>query len=310
MLRDTAKTRITKAGLIYKYSTKLWQTKSHCQYPCPVHLNNSIYRVFFGSRTQDNNTMIFYFDFDAATQSVVNDVSKPVLTNGPMGYFDSNGIYPSSIIKIGDLYYMYTLGFMRGEGQLYYTRIGLATSYDLHNFKKFSSAPLMNTSQYDPWMLTGPFVMQDNGIYRMWYVSGDYLNINQDGILESSYNIKYAESKDGLNWTRNGLISINHIHEGETNIARPWVIKEHGIYKAWYSYSCNKGGYQIGYAESSDGGYTFERLDHLAGIEKSSAGWENNAVAYPSLIQYKDKKFLFYNGNQFGKDGIGLAIIE
>ena len=31
-------------------------------------------------------------------------------------------------------------------------------------------------------------------------------------------------------------------------------------------------------------------------------------TAYPYVVKYKNKKFMFYNGNLYGKDGIGLAI--
>jgi hypothetical protein len=124
------------------------------------------------------------------------------------------------------------------------------------------------------------------------------------------YDVKYAESKDGIDWKREGIVSIAHVHPGETNIARPWILKEEGIYKAWFSYNCGKEGYRIGYAESTDGGYTFARKDHLAGITTSAEPWENEAVAYPAVIVHKGKKYMFYNGNGFGRDGVALAVEE
>jgi len=159
-------------------------------------------------------------------------------------------------------------------------------------------------------MLTGPFVMYDNGIYRMWYVSGYKWEQNFKDELFSYYHIKYAESKDGIEWKREGHVSIDHVHPGETNIARPWVLKEDGIYKAWFSYCCGAQGYRIGYAESRDGGYTFERMDHLAGLHPSDEPWENEAVAYPAVIVHEGRKYMFYNGNRFGKYGIALAVEE
>ena len=31
-------------------------------------------------------------------------------------------------------------------------------------------------------------------------------------------------------------------------------------------------------------------------------------IAYPHVIKHKGKKYMFYNGNNYGKEGIGLAI--
>jgi hypothetical protein len=51
-------------------------------------------------------------------------------------------------------------------------------------------------------------------------------------------------------------------------------------------------------------------VDHLAGISVSDEPWENEAVAYPAVIVHNGRKYMFYNGNKFGKDGIALAVEE
>jgi hypothetical protein len=35
--------------------------------------------------------------------------------------------------------------------------------------------------------------------------------------------------------------------------------------------------------------------------------WENIMVEYPHVIEYENKLYMFYNGNGFGKTGIGYA---
>jgi len=284
---------------------------SHCQHPTPVKISEGTYRFFYGSRNSENLTQIFSFDFDMENLEVVGIESLPLLRLGELGCFDQHGIYPSSVVESPDgNYFLYTIGFTQGKQPLYHTGIGLATmSQECRNLTKFSVAPILSTSQYDPCNITGPYVMRENGIYRMWYVSCIKWTFNGTD-YQSHYHIKYAESRDGIEWKREGLVSIAHCHPGETNIARPWIIKEDGIYKAWFSYNCGKQGYRIGYAESRDGGYTFERMDHLAGIHPSDEPWENEAVAYPAVIVHEGKKYMFYNGNKFGKDGIALAVEE
>ncbi len=299
-----------KIGLIVA-PTHTSYSVSHCQHPTPVKVTENIYRFFYGSRNADNLTQVFSVDFDMETLKVVSNEPLPLLKLGELGCFDQHGIYPSSVVEsTNDNYFLYTIGFTQGRSPLYHTGIGLATmNQDFKNLSKFSAAPLLSTSQHDPCNITGPYVIKENNIYRMWYVS--CFKWTFDGVdYQSHYHIKYAESKDGTEWKREGVVSIAHYHPGETNIARPWVIKEDGIYKAWFSYNCGKQGYRIGYAESKDGGYTFERMDHLAGIHPSDEPWENEAVAYPAVIVHKGKKYMFYNGNKFGKDGIALAVEE
>lgn len=298
-----------KLGLLFKPIGNQ-NSVSHCQHATPIQLTNSSYRIFYGSRNFNNLTQVFYFDFDVAELKILAYSEKPVLNLGEMGFFDQHGIYPSSVLEREGNLFLYTIGFTQGAAPLYYTRVGLAKGTSLGELEKYSSAPILNVSDYDPCTVTGPFVMFDKGVYRMWYVSGYKWDKNADGDIQSHYHIKYAESQDGIDWKREGLISIAHKQPGETNIARPWIIKEDGIYKAWFSYNCGKQGYRIGYAESTDGGYTFERMDHLAGITISDEPWENEAVAYPAVIVNNGKKYMFYNGNKFGKDGIALAIEE
>lgn len=295
-----------KKGLIIKP----WRQSAsitHCQLPAPLHIKNGVYRIFYGSRNQQNCTQIFYCDYDIERFDIVEQTKEPVLISGREGCFDEHGIYPSYIVNNNGVIFMYTIGYAKGHDGMFYMRIGLGTSDDGKHFSRYSEAPILNPSRYDPWLVTAPCVLQDDGKFRMWYISGDKCNRN-NGELDSYYHVKYAESFDGIDWNRDGHIAIGYKNSNETNIARPWILKEKGIYKAWYCYCNREVGYRIGYAESHDGGYTFERMDHLVGIEPSNETWENEAVAYPAVIVHKGRKYMFYNGNKFGKDGVALAV--
>jgi hypothetical protein len=293
-------------GLVFPYNSKIKHTVSHCQCPTPYHLDGDIYRVFFATRNAYNTALIAYYDIDIITQKILDYSPEPVIINGSMGYFDYNGVYPFSIIKKNNDYLLYTGGFTKGEDYLYYIRIGLATSPDLKTFQKHSTVPLMNISAYDPWLLTSPFVMYDDNKYRMWYTSGQ--GWNDQG--QSFYYIKYCESDDALNWNRQGHIAINYTYDDERNLARPWIIKEDGIYKAWVCYTRGKLPYRIGYGESYDGGFTFERQDYKINLNVSDEIWKNEMICYPAVINHNGQKYMFYNGNRFGKDGIALAVEE
>jgi hypothetical protein len=67
--------------------------------------------------------------------------------------------------------------------------------------------------------------------------------------------------------------------------------------------------YRIGYAESADG-VTWERLDEQAGISRSESGWDSEMIAYPSVYVHRGRRHLLYNGNGFGRSGIGHAVAD
>jgi hypothetical protein len=137
----------------------------------------------------------------------------------------------------------------------------------------------------------------------MWYVSGVEW-VHRD---LPRYNIKYAESNDGLHWQRSGVVCIDFEGPDENALARPCVIKENGIYKMWFSYKGDY--YRIGYAESSDG-IDWQRLDGEVGIDISPSGWDSQMIEYSYVFSHEGKKYMLYNGDDYGKEGIGLAVAE
>lgn len=295
-----------KLGLIFRPTGgREWMT-THAALPVAIPVADSVYRIYFATRDEKNRSHVAYVELDIQRPNEILAMSdQPVLAPGPLGFFDDHGVYASSIVSDGARLLMYYIGWNPGvRGALFYSSIGLATSEDGgQTFRKMSVAPILARSKYDPCLVTAPSVMIENGIWRMWYVSGFKWEEDDTG-LHSFYHVKYAESEDGVSWQRTGRICIE-LRQGERNIARPRVIKENGSYKMWYSY--NEGlGYRIGYAESPDG-YVWTRLDHQAGIDVSESGWDSQALAYPWVFTYAGTRYMLYNGNRFGREGFGLA---
>ncbi|OGR61725.1 MAG: hypothetical protein A2X34_01865 [Elusimicrobia bacterium GWC2_51_8] len=67
--------------------------------------------------------------------------------------------------------------------------------------------------------------------------------------------------------------------------------------------------YRIGYAFSNDL-INWTRDDSKAGIDISESGFDNEMVAYPTVIELDRKYYMFYLGNKVGKAGFGLAELE
>jgi hypothetical protein len=296
-----------KLGLIFSPSGQCPWMRTHASLPVALHLGGDRYRIYFSSRDERNRSHVGYVEVDIRSPRETAALSgDPVLGPGPLGHFDEHGVYAASIVENDAAVFLYYSGWNAGvRPPLFYASIGLAISGDGgKSFRRFSPAPIMARSPFDPCLVTSPFVMRDGGLWRMWYVSG-FKWEEREGSLLSYYNIKYAESDDGIRWERNGLVCVDH-RPGERNIARPCVRKEAGLYRMWYAYDAGQG-YRIGYAESADG-YRWTRRDDEAGIAVSESGWDSRAQAYPWVFAHGDRRYMLYNGNLFGREGFGLAV--
>jgi hypothetical protein len=69
--------------------------------------------------------------------------------------------------------------------------------------------------------------------------------------------------------------------------------------------------YRLGYAESEDG-RSWQRLDETLNldVDPSSGAFDSDAIMYLATLQIEGKIYGFYNGNEFGKDGFAVAVLE
>ena len=297
-----------KIGFYNVPKTPDWM-HSHCQLPVALPIDEHTVRVFFAARSAQQRSHIGYVELVINGQGIdVIKVSEaPVLAPGPMGHFDQHGVFPSSIVFHNGLYYMYYIGWSQGvEAPLFDAAIGLATSEDGVHFTRTSPAPLLGRSAYDPCLVTSPHVYKDGDLFRMTYVSGIKWERGDDGILKSFYHIKQASGTSPYDCNRRGDVAID-FKDGETNIARSSVIKvSDDHYKMWYAYVHGTiGKYRIGYAESPDGS-TWTRMDDRAGIGLDDTH-ASEMISYPHVFEMGDDLYMLYNGNQFGRDGFGVA---
>lgn len=284
---------------------------THAANPFAVNIGDGIFRIYFTCRNQQNQSHIGFVEMDFNNNYKVLQVSpEPVLSPGERGLFDDSGVAMGTIVQVNDKQHLYYLGWNLKVTVPWLNSIGLAV-YDpeLNKFIKAFKAPVMDRSHEDPFSISYPSILLDNGTYRMWYGSnlswGKYQN-------EMQHVIKYAESTDGIHWKRLNIIAVNLMHEGEYALSKPLVIKEiNGDYSMWYSYRGNGSiaTYRIGYATSNDG-LKWIRRDNEVGIEVSEQGWDSEMICYPFIFDYKENRYMIYNGNEYGKTGFGLALLE
>lgn len=297
-----------KHGLIIEPTMGLDWMATHAQLPIADRIDGSRYRVYFAGRNSDNRSQIGYAEVDLSDpRKILYITKKPVLELGALGSFDDSGVFPSWLVEHDGKKFLFYIGWMEGKRVPYHASVGLAISLDGgKRYKKFSRGPLLERNDVDPYMTLSSCVRIENGLWRMWYTSSLGWDIH-DSKPRPRYHIKYAESSEGNRWKRDGTVCIDFRSNDEWAIARPCVIKEGDIYRMWYSSS--NGNYRIGYAESSDG-IRWKRKDDEAGIVVSKTGWDSEMVAYPFVFSHTGKKYMLYNGNNFGKDGVGYAILD
>ena len=158
----------------------------------------------------------------------------------------------------------------------------------------------------DPISLSYPWVLFENGLYKMWYGSTLSWTSEND---EMVHVIHYATSVNGVDWERHGQ-AIPHIPGLAQAFSRPCIIHDQQGYHAWFSYRSGDGTtYRIGYAKSVDGLNWSLELERT-GISISESGWDSEMVCYPFVFGFEGSRYMLYNGNGYGKTGIGLAVLE
>ena len=233
--------------------------------------------------------------------------ATPVLDVGALGTFDDSGVTMSCLVRHGDASYLYYTGWTRGVSVPFYLFIGLAISSDGgRTFERVSGAPLLDRGPGDPFLAASPFVTIEEGRWRMWYVSGTGWEHGAGG-PRHYYHIKYAESHNGIDWGRPAKVAIDYQAPGEHAFARPCVLRDADGYRMWYCFRGER--YRIGGAVSPDGiGWT--RYDEEMGLTAGSADWEDDMVAYPWVFDWRGRRYMLYNGNDYGRTGVGLAALN
>ncbi len=289
--------------------------KTHASLPIVLPLGENKYRIYFSTRDDYSRNRTGYIEIEILDREniiITNIAKEPVLDIGMPGYFDCDGVYASSIVQDGDLLKLYYAGWNAGLRGQFFTSIGLAISDDGGlKFRKYKNCPILSRDEVDPWTLLAPYVLKlADGLWVMWYISGIEI-FYYEGKVKSKYDVKTAISTDGIQWKKTGKTAIALVNK-DANISRTCILKDdNGLFRAWYSYISPPLSYRLGYAESRDG-FTFQRMDnsHLAflPVSDNKDAWDSDSICYPFVFKHNDDIYLVYNGNNFGKTGLGIAL--
>ncbi len=294
-----------KRGRIFEPAKQAPWVGSHAALPV-VDTASDRCRVYFCSRDSQGRSQIGYGELTLDPPLAISQLSaEPVLRPGPLGGFDDAGVTTSCLVRHEGCVFLYYTGWSRGVSVPFYLGTGLAISEDGGEYRRLSPAPLLDRSAIDPYLTASPWVLVEGSVWRMWYVSGTAWEI-VNGEPRHKYHIKYAESRDGCDWVRSGIVCLDY-EQDEFAFGRPCVIRDEalGRYRMWYS--VRGATYRLGYAESADG-ISWRRADRRAGLSVSAEGWDSEMITYPVVFRRREVLYMLYNGNGYGRTGIGLAI--
>ena len=294
--------------------------KDFAQAPSALVLDDRV-RVYFACRpTADSNgqfvSYVAYVDFKRDNLlERINISNERILALGDRGTFDEFGTNPASVISNGAEVWMYYAGWTRCESVPFNAAIGLAVSRDNgETFARIGNGPVLSYSFDEPFVIGSPRIRKFNGTMYLWYVAGKKW-VKSEGRPEPVYKIRMASSTDGIHWTKHGADLIQSVLEEDECQASPDVFFSKGRYHMFFSYRHTLGfqkkgrGYQIGYASSNDL-RTWTRDDARAGIVVSPEGWDSETISYPNVFELDGHTYMYYQGNQVGKFGFGLARLE
>jgi predicted GH43/DUF377 family glycosyl hydrolase len=227
--------------------------------------------------------------------------SAPEIVLGPNSKTDwEEDINRPGVVKRADGYHMWYTGQARGRSW-----IGYATSKDGRAWNRESERPVLSADRaWEKAAVMCPDVMWEprKKVFRMWYSGGEQYEPDAIG---------YAESADGIHWTKNG----DPIFQADPS--RPWeqhkvtacnVVANHGWHYLFYIGFRDVDHAQIGLARSRDGVSAWERFAGNPIVRPTEGSWDSDACYKPTVVRDGDHWLLWYNGRKGGVEQIGLAI--
>jgi predicted GH43/DUF377 family glycosyl hydrolase len=238
--------------------------------------------------------------FDSWSGSINETQRNPVLDVGPPGSWDDGGVIAGSVINASGIYHMWYTGNDDNIG-----RIGYANSSDGITWTKYPANPVLDIgspASWDDYQITSPTVIYNGSAYEMWYTGYD----------GSNQRIGYANSSDGINWTKyvaNPVLDLGSFGSWDDNeINFNSVLFDGLMYHIWYSGNPGGGGsWKIGYANSTDG-INWIKYSGNPVLDLGFPGsWDDETVRQPEIFHDGAIYHMWYCGNDGTTNKIGYA---
>ncbi len=214
-----------------------------------------------------------------------------VLNVGGPGAWDGYSVYHPFVLYNNSTYMMW----YSAESVYVVDNIGFANSSDGVTWKKYAGNPVLqigDVGTWDHYMVKDPWVIHENGIYKMWYTGVMNMAFYKLIVLEQIF---YATSPDGLHWTKYaGNPVVAYGPKGSVNdkwVYRPIVIHSGSTYTMYYSFVSWTDTYGISMATSKDG----ISWTKLGPISMPSSSWDAYDASAGSMTTAGNRLLMAYS---------------
>jgi hypothetical protein len=251
----------------------------------------------------------------------------PILDYGAEDDFDAMWQVCPRVFQVGAKWYMiYTglpkTGWSKGVGGSI-RGLGMAESDDGLKWRKLGINPTLHGNQFpefpnNPSIGGGgpPIRVQDpDGKWRYrLYCSLPVGRPHKDKRIDQEKLAMVGHSEDGLHWSDFRIIMRRRPELTREDCAAnyPVVWRDGDLFRCLYcSIGTRWGAYSIAEAVSRDG-YEWYRGgpgdDNLSIAPTGGNAWDGQMTCYPTVVREGDKMRVYFNGNGYGKSGIGTAV--
>jgi hypothetical protein len=283
---------------------------SHMMAPAPSpRIKEGRTEIFVGGWDEKGISSIFSFEFDLMNLELIPATVKLQLEKGDPGAFDENGVFPASVIDFEDSWGLSYTGFQLGYKIPHYNFGGFATRRDLNSpLLRVSKAPIIDRADEGLTVRAGLSAIKlDTGDKSKWisvYAAGStFERIN--GKMRPNYSV-YGQYSHPLEVQDNGDLKVEY-NELEHGVGRPYITTYNNLLLLFYTRRRRDFSYLPGVAISTDEGKTYIRFDQiLEDVTPRIDGQDDEMQYFPAPLIWNKKLYVFYNGNNFGQNGMGV----
>ena len=283
--------------VIKEYNIKdfshVWMNTTHLQHPTITPFGTGSINILVGVRDAENRSRIRRFSIDKKF-NISSIEREPLLELGGLGTFDEYGQIPSCIEIGPTANRLWYIGITRGTVP-YKNSIGTARIEKFEDYKyKRNNSPIISQSNNIPYFATSPWFQSRDSLL---FVTGTGY-IEEEGNLDSQYALAIADYHSRKCIVDTSDLRVMLLPDEHRAIARPVTYKD----RLYFSARSNKHDYSIkvllnGQWESQND-VVFEGLPDSA----------KEMQCYPMPFEFDGKDYMLFNGNNYGKNSLLLAI--
>jgi len=273
---------------------------SHAANPVVLKIEDCLFRIFFNSRDENQRSSVYSIDFDLdSRRSIPNTLKVQFLLKSSDSYF-KDGVSLGSHFELSGVTWIGFMGWTNPVMKHWYGKIGKFRLNSNFDFESIEAKPWFDLDSFDSTSLSYPAVYFSEKIMHVWYGSTRTWDA---GNGEMIHILKEKVSRDYLQFESSNRIVEWKLGESQA-FSRPSILEIHDYFLMAYSFRGSTTKYRIGFGLIEKDSTIIKQAYTFS---TSASSWESEMVEYPYLVPHRDSIFMFYNGNGYGKSGIGLA---